>query len=160
MVDSVTDNEIIHALSTIDSDKAPGPDGFSAHFFKSCWRIIGGDFIKAIKSCFSSAKLLGEVNATLISLAPKVTNATTLNDFRPIACCNVMYKCIAKILTVRLKNVARKLVSPCQSSFISGRSIQDNIMLAHELLRNYHRNNGATICAIKIDLRKAYDCIR
>lgn len=33
-------------------------------------------------------------------------------------------------------------------------------MLAHELLRNYHRNNGARRCALKIDLRKAYDCIR
>lgn len=55
----VTADEIISALSTIDSDKAPGPDGFSSYFFKHSWRIIGHDFISAVKSCFSSAKLLG-----------------------------------------------------------------------------------------------------
>ncbi|XP_026411017.1 uncharacterized protein LOC113306274 [Papaver somniferum] len=138
---SVTADEIVYGISTIDSDKAPGPDGFSSHFFKSCWRILGADFINAINSCFSSAKLLGEVNATLLTLIPKIPHASSLNEFRPIACCNVMYKCITKILTVRSKHIVKYLVSPCQSAFISGRSIQDNIMLAHELLRNYHRDN-------------------
>lgn len=71
-----------------------------------------------------------------------------------------MYKCITKILTIRFKNVVKKLFSPCQSAFVSGRSIQDNIMLTHELIRNYHRNNGSPKCALKIDLRKAYDYIR
>lgn len=156
----VTNDEIVYALSTIDSDKAPWPDGFSSHFFKRCWRIIGTDFIKAIKSCFSSSKILGEVNATLICLIPKTQTASILNDFRPITCCNTMYKCITKILTVMLKHIVKKIVSPCQSAFISGRSIQDNIMLAHELLRNYHRDSGAPRCVMKIDLRKAYDCIR
>lgn len=103
----ITNDEIILALSTIDSDKAPGPNGFSSHFFKCCWSVIGVDFIKEVKSCFASAKLLGEINATLVSLIPKIPNASTFNDYRPIACCNVIYKCISKILTIRLKHVVK-----------------------------------------------------
>lgn len=42
---------------------------------------------------------------------------------------------------------------------ISGRYIQDNILLSHELPRNSHLNGGPPRCAAKIDLRKAYDTV-
>ncbi|GJR25993.1 hypothetical protein Tco_1102225 [Tanacetum coccineum] len=38
--------------------------------------------------------LLGEVNATSISLIPKLETPSKISDFRLIACCNVIYKCI------------------------------------------------------------------
>ncbi|XP_026443435.1 uncharacterized protein LOC113343484 [Papaver somniferum] len=38
-------------------------------------------------------------------------------------------------------------------------SIQYNIMLAHEIVMNYHRSSGSPRCAMKIDLRKAYDTV-
>ncbi|XP_050211423.1 uncharacterized protein LOC126661614 [Mercurialis annua] len=46
-----------------------------------------------------------------------------------------------------------------QSAFVPKRCIAHNIMLAHELVKNYHRNNGTPRCLLKIDLRKAYDSI-
>lgn len=127
----VTTDEVVFALSTISSDKAPGPDGFFAHFFKDCWKIVGDDVVNAIFRFFKTGKLLGEVNSTLVSLVPKTDGASRMTDFRPISCCNVIYKCITKILTLRMKNVISHLVSPFQSAFISGRAIQDNILLAH-----------------------------
>ena len=47
-------------------NKAQGPDGYSAHFFKSSWEIVSQDVIEAIKSFFASGKLLREVNSTII----------------------------------------------------------------------------------------------
>ncbi|GJY66021.1 hypothetical protein Tco_0468259, partial [Tanacetum coccineum] len=47
--------------------------------------------------------LLGEVNATSISLVPKLETPSKVSDFRPVTCCNVIYKCISKILTNRIK---------------------------------------------------------
>lgn len=58
-----------------------------------------------------------------------------------------------------MKVILRGLIIPNQSAFISGRTIQDNIMLAHELIRNYHRSNGTARCALKIDLKIAYDTV-
>nr|GEV82627.1 hypothetical protein [Tanacetum cinerariifolium] len=72
---------------------------------------------QAVKEFFLNGKLLGEINATLISLVPKIP---TLSDFRPIACCNVLYKCISKILTSRIKGVVGNLVGENQSAFIEG----------------------------------------
>uniref|UniRef100_A0A2N9IBN2 Reverse transcriptase domain-containing protein n=1 Tax=Fagus sylvatica TaxID=28930 RepID=A0A2N9IBN2_FAGSY len=155
----VSNKEIKDVIFGMGNDKAPGPDGFTALFFKKSWPIIHGSVTEAIRSFFISGKLLKEVNSTIISLIPKVPNPTTVSDFRPIACCNVIYKCITKILANRLQIYLGSLVSSNQSAFIKGRSISENILLAHELVRNYHSSRGSSRCAIKADLRKAYDSV-
>ncbi|GKB65089.1 RNA-directed DNA polymerase, eukaryota, reverse transcriptase zinc-binding domain protein [Tanacetum coccineum] len=133
------------------------PDGFSSKNFKKAWHVVGDDVCMAIKEFFHNWKLLGEVDATLISLVPKIETPTKVSDFRPIACCNVIYKCISKILTNMIKNSLCKVVSPNQSAFILGRQITDNILISQELLRGYNWNNGAKRVSFKIDIQKAYD---
>nr|GEY93212.1 hypothetical protein [Tanacetum cinerariifolium] len=63
------------------------------------------DFCDAISEFFSSGKLLGEVNATLIRLVP------------------------------RNKVALSQIVDENQSAFVPGRAINDNILLARELLK-------------------------
>ncbi|GJV64974.1 RNA-directed DNA polymerase, eukaryota, reverse transcriptase zinc-binding domain protein [Tanacetum coccineum] len=77
----------------------------------------------------------------------------------PITCCNVLYKCISKILTNRIKDGLSKVISLNQSAFIPGRHIQDNILISQELLNGYNRKNGAKRCVMKIDIQKAYDTV-
>lgn len=155
----VTRDEIVLALSSIGSNKAPGPDGFSSHFFKVCWSIVGDDFVAAIHIFFSKSRILKEINNIFITLVAKCDNPSKVSDFRPIACCNVIYKCITKIISLRMKKVLQDLISVNQSAFVSGRAIQDNIMVAHEVVRNYHRRPGTPRCSLKIDLKKAYDTV-
>ncbi|GJV61882.1 hypothetical protein Tco_1467982 [Tanacetum coccineum] len=46
MVRHVSKLEIKYAVFGIEDDKAPGPDGFSAKFFKAAWPIIGDELKK------------------------------------------------------------------------------------------------------------------
>ncbi|GJV27544.1 putative RNA-directed DNA polymerase [Tanacetum coccineum] len=133
MVRLVSHEEIKAALFSMEDDKAPRPDGFSSKFFKASWSVVGPEFFKAIQDFFSKGKLLKEINATIIALVPKIKTPKKVSDFRPISCCNVLYKCISKI--------------------------SDNIMLTRELMRNYHRKNGPPKVAFKIDINKAYDSV-
>ncbi|GJT69053.1 sugar transport protein 13 [Tanacetum coccineum] len=100
-----------------------------------------------------------ELNHTIIALILKVKSPTHVNDYRPISCCNVMFKCISKIIANRIKESLKDLVSPNQSAFVPGRSIADNVLLTHELMHNYHLDRGLPRCAFKVDIQKAYDTV-
>ncbi|XP_020269403.1 uncharacterized protein LOC109844697 [Asparagus officinalis] len=133
----ITNEEIKHAVFTISDEKAPGPDGYSASFFESTWNIISADMIKVVQEFFSSGKLLGSLNTTTITLIPKVLNPSSPSEFRPISCCNCVYKVISKVITARIQKVTGYLVNDAQCAFVKGRIISNNILLAHELVKHY-----------------------
>lgn len=68
-------------------------------------------------------------------MIPKSDQAQSVGDFGPIACCNVIYKVISKVLSNRLSPVSDSIVDKSQSAFIEGRLISDNIHLAEQFLR-------------------------
>lgn len=35
-----TKEEVFNVLSTLNGDKAPGPDGFSMAFWQCCWDVV------------------------------------------------------------------------------------------------------------------------
>ena len=92
-------------------NKAPGPDGFTAEFYKECWDSVGGDITLAVLDFFNTGRLLPEVSSTIIALVPKTQIPASQKDFRPISCCNVVYKIITKIIANRLKKVLPNLIS-------------------------------------------------
>jgi len=83
-------------------DKVPGPDGYKAYFFQRKWDVVGPDICKSVHS-FNSDRMLMEVNHTFVTLVPKSANAALFGNFRPISCCNTLYKLISKILADRLR---------------------------------------------------------
>lgn len=94
LVCPVAASEIQQALCSLPNDKVSGPDGFTIEFFIAAWPIIGRNFIVAVQSFFVYGFMPIGVNATILSLIPKKTNAQTMMDFRPIAFCNLLYKVI------------------------------------------------------------------
>lgn len=103
MVRSVTKEEVRNAMFSIGEDKSASPDGYTSAFFKSSWDIVGNDICIAVQDFFRNGKLLREINHTVISLLPKISTPKTVADYSPISCCNVLYKCISKILSERIK---------------------------------------------------------
>ncbi|KAL2240797.1 UNVERIFIED_CONTAM: hypothetical protein Sindi_0720900 [Sesamum indicum] len=126
------------AVFDIDEDKAPGPDGYSSGFFKAAWPIVGQEVTSAVLDFFSTGRLLKQINTTLLALIPKI---------------------IAKLIVQRLSVIMDKLISPCQAAFVPGRSIGDNTMLAQELFTGYNQTRLPPRCALKVDIRKAYDTV-
>ncbi|GJZ43290.1 RNA-directed DNA polymerase, eukaryota, reverse transcriptase zinc-binding domain protein [Tanacetum coccineum] len=110
MIRPILDEEIKDAMFGIKDDKVAGPDGFTSKFFKKAWSIIGPDMCRAVREFFTYQKLLGELNANLISMVLKIKIPLRLSNYRPIAYCNVVYKCISKVLTNRLKEGLNGLV--------------------------------------------------
>ncbi|CAL8099946.1 unnamed protein product [Prunus armeniaca] len=82
------------------------------------------------KDCFLTATLPENINKTLIALVPKVERPISMTQLRPISLYNTLYKVIYKILVAQLRPCMTSLVSPNQVSFVPGRQIVDNIVVA------------------------------
>lgn len=154
-----SNNEIRDSVFGLPKNKAPGPDGFTAEFFTSSWDLVGMDLISAVKDFFINKSLPRQVNATVISLIPKVTGAASLSDFRPISLCNTVYKVISRILASRLKSITPEAVQRNQVGFINGRVLCENVLLAAELVTDFHKDGPITRGCLQIDISKAYDSV-
>lgn len=80
----------------------------------------------------------------------------TLDRFRPIDLCNVVYKIISKVITNRLEPLLLALVSEEKTRFVEGRQILNNIIQAHEVVHSLKSNKQAGMI-MQLDLAKAYD---
>lgn len=110
------------------------------------------------KNLWKSSTSIKDVNQTEIILIPKVYHPTQVHQFRTISICNYAYKCLSKVVVNRLKECLYDIIGPFQTSFIPWRSIQDNVVLAHELVHSMNRRKGKVRSfVIKDDLAKAYD---
>lgn len=101
----VSAEEVKGALFSMPANKAPGPDGFPMEFYKAAGTVVRKDLITAVQSFFLFGFLPRSINVTLLSLVPKKTTAEKMSDFRPIACCNMIYKIISRIMAHRLKAI-------------------------------------------------------
>lgn len=156
----VSEEEIRRVVFAMPSNKSPGPDGYPVEFFKSTWSIVAQDFIIAIQSVFRYGFLPKGVNSTILALVPKKTDSLEMKDFRPIACCNVIYKVVSKIIANRLKLILPRVVSENQSAFVKGRLLMENVLLASELVKDYHREVVTPRCLMKLDISKAFDSVQ
>ncbi|KAL5564999.1 hypothetical protein UlMin_028163 [Ulmus minor] len=80
-------------------------------------------------------------------------------DFRPISLCTVLYKIVSKCLANRLKKSLDSVISECDSAFVGGKLIHDNVLVAFEgihMMRKGRFGNDRR-ATLKLDMSKAYD---
>lgn len=155
----VEEEEVKGVIWNGKEGKSPSTDSFTLSFFKAAWEVVGKEVIKAVRYFFKFGKLMTGVNATFISLIPKKLDAINFGDYRPISLCNLLYKFITKIMANRLSKVIKSLVRINQTAFIQGRSIVENVLMCHEVVRGFERKNHSKVVILKIDIRKTYDSV-
>ncbi|KAJ1441003.1 Reverse transcriptase domain [Sesbania bispinosa] len=82
------------------------------------------------------------INETVVALVHKIQSLESINQDRPISCCNFLNKVISRIFVNRLRDDLRNIISPNQSAFVGGRLIQDNIIVAHEVFHFPRKKRG------------------
>lgn len=122
------------------------------------WKTIENDVYASVGDILNNGGDLKDWNDTLIALIPKKKKVERVTDFRPINLSNVCYKIVAKVLANRWRQVLDKVIYQCQSAFIPGRLITDNILIVFECMYWLrHSKSKQGYVAFKLDMSKAYN---
>lgn len=130
-----------------------------AVFFQCHWELIKFEVLYVLSHCLQQKVIPKAFVASCIHLISKIIHANSVANYRPISCCDVIYKILSKVLASRLQYLLPINVNACQGGFFKGRSIVDNVLICHELVRGYGRKGVSPRMLIMADLRKAYDSL-
>lgn len=121
---------------------------------------MGNSLTGLVNSTFSTGRFPTGLLEALITLIPKKDRLELASDFRPITLLNVVFKVITKVLVNKMHPIMSKLIRSFKNSFLPGRSMLDNVILAQEVMHCMNRKKGSKgFMMIKLDLHKAYDSI-
>ena len=154
-----TEEEILAAVSELNDDKAPGPDGFPLAFWSFSWDFVKEEVMGFFRKFFQNDQFVKSLNATFLVLVPKGRTVVDLKDLRPISLVGSLYKILSKVLANRIKRVMSLVISQSQNSFVEGRQILDAVLIANEAVDSTLRGKEKGIL-YKLDIEKAYDHIR
>jgi hypothetical protein len=121
--------------------------------------VFGEEITSGLMESLNSGTIPDGWNDTMVFLIHKTDDPELFTQFCPISLCNVIYKVISKVLSLRLKGIIHEVISPMQSAFVPGRLITNNVLVAYESIHaiKNKRNGVVGSCVIKLDMHKAYD---
>lgn len=109
--------ELLRAISELSNNKAPGPHGLIAEFFKEFKGCLKEPLLAVLVQSFEDGTLPSSATEACISLIHKKGRpANECSSFRPISLLNLDRKILAKILAKHVEAVAPQLVQTRQGS--------------------------------------------
>ena len=156
---SFTEAEFKTALFNMKNNKSPGPDGFTAEFYKSFWKDLCPFLIRSFMHGKNVKNLSNSQKEGVISLLPKGNKPRNyIKNWRPISLLNVSYKILSSCIANRIKLALNEIIATDQKGFVKGRFIGDNIRLLIDLL-SYVDNEDLPGILLVADFEKAFDTL-
>jgi len=151
----ITEEEIQHAIDTLNQHKSPGNDGISAEFYKQFKTQISKILLKVFTVMEQTGCTPRTFAQGVITIVYKNKgNQNDLENYRPISLLNTDYKIYAKILANRLKEVVSSIISPSQAYGIPQRNISDTILSLNYTIKTMSDSQGILF---SVDFSKAFD---
>ena len=154
---SISEGEIIETIKSMQTGKAPGPDGFPTEFYKLFFPKLA-PLLRLVFSEIITEEMLPSTmaQATITVLLKKDKDPLECGSYRPISllCCD--YKILTKILSRRLETVAPKIIHPDQTGFVPDRQSFYNMRRLFNVLYS-PGSKVAPEVALSLDAEKAFD---
>uniref|UniRef100_A0A8C5Q6A3 Reverse transcriptase domain-containing protein n=1 Tax=Leptobrachium leishanense TaxID=445787 RepID=A0A8C5Q6A3_9ANUR len=150
--------ELTSAIKGLPNGKAPGPDGFMAHYYKSFPELYP-KLLLFFQSIFKYGQPPKDwLSAHIVTLPKMVPPSSQCSQYRPISLLNVDTKLYAKILANRLSEVLPLLISDNQVGFIKNRQGADNTLKVL-LIVDHAVQVSQPILLLSLDAEKAFDWV-
>ena len=155
----ITSNEIQDTLKRTNSNSAPGPD----HLSYTVWKKLDPkyDIITAIlNTCRVNIKIPPSWKGSNTILIYKGNDTNNLDNWRPIALQNTLYKVYASIIARRMSNWAttNEILSNSQKGFLPVEGCFEHGFVLKSILQDSRRNRKAA-CVAWLDLKDAFGSV-
>lgn len=153
----ITQEEIITAIMSLQSGKAPGPDGFPTEFYKKFKGQLAHLLLSVYEEALENKILLPTLHqASIILLLKKDKDPLDCSSYRPISLTNCDSKVFSKVIALRLESALPYLISDDQTGFIQDRQSYFNLRRLFNII--YTKPNTLSPEAIiSLDAEKAFD---
>ena len=128
--------EVEVVLKGFKKDKSPRPNGWPVEFFLAFFDLVGRDLVLDVEQSRLLGKVTGALNSTFLTLIPKCEKPLTFADFHPISLCNLVYKIISKIASIRPKPILNHSLFAHQFGFLKDRQIIETVEITQEALHS------------------------
>ena len=154
----VTQDECFKAIKLMKTNKSPGLDGIPVEFYREFWNEIQAPLIDSFNESFKNGFLPSSQRQAVISLIYKSKDKRDIQNYRPISLTNIDYKILALSLSLRLQEVAHKVINTDQTGFIKNRYIGCNVRLVKDIIEfaEKYDKEGAMLF---LDFKKAFDSL-
>uniref|UniRef100_A0A3Q1CI10 Reverse transcriptase domain-containing protein n=1 Tax=Amphiprion ocellaris TaxID=80972 RepID=A0A3Q1CI10_AMPOC len=153
----IREPEIQQVISTLKSNKSPGPDGYINEFYKTFKETISPLLLKAYHYALQSGTMAPSWReATVVVIHKEGKDPTKCESYRPISLLNTDLRILTAILARRVNRVITQIIHPDQTGFITGRNYGDNIRRLLKLVTHTGtQKEGAMI--LSLDAQKAFN---
>lgn len=156
--------EIHEVIKNLKTESAPGPNGFSAHYYKAFSDALSPYLARLFNSLRAGSSLEPSANLAYISVIPKQgKDPSDVCNYRPISLINNDLKIMMKILANRLASFIANYIHKDQVGFIPGRQRPDQIRRAVDLISlmqsSWDGGPSQPGYVLSIDLQKAFDTV-
>lgn len=160
----VTEAEVRDIIKDLKTRSAPGPDGFSAIYYKTFADSLTPYLVKLFNSGTPLNRDLNSALLTVLTVLPKPNkDASDVSNYRPISLMNNDIKTLTKLLTNRLSSFIALYVHKDQSGFIPGRQGTNQIRRAVDLVSllgsAWDGGTPRSGILLSLDLQKAFDTV-
>ena len=153
-----TEEEVLGALSSLDTSKASGPDGLSPTMLKATAAGIAPALTRLFNMSLLTGCLPADWKVAWVTPVPKSAKKSDPSQYRPISLLSVASKVLEKhVKDLIMVNLAENsVITPFQWGFLEGRSTTGALL---EAVDRWHRflERKSEVCVVFLDLSKAFD---
>uniref|UniRef100_A0A803KB25 Reverse transcriptase domain-containing protein n=1 Tax=Xenopus tropicalis TaxID=8364 RepID=A0A803KB25_XENTR len=156
---TITQEEVRKAIKQLKISKAPGPDGFTALYYKKYAKILIPYLTNTLNEIMDGGSWGRDSLLAQITPIPKPdTDPLQCANYRPISIMNIDVKILSKILAERLNTFLPTIIDSDQVGFVPKRQASDNIRRALTFIHTI-QSKAIPGLLVSIDLSKAFDSV-
>ena len=155
---TITEDEVQKAMSSLDSAKAPGPDGLPTYILKTCAASLVTNVTKLFNKSLMTSKVPNEWKRANVVPIFKKGDPSLTNNYRPVSLLPVISKILERCIYNKIIEFVRPKITSMQHGFLAGSSTFTQLLTVFSRISDILDNRAQTD-VVYFDLSKAFDSV-